>query len=116
MGRRTSRGGRSRQASVASDNFDSDGGQGDTEEFEMEGPGRRRRRSGAGPLAHPKASQRVKSCNMDKVVECDSPKNIVLNRSRSVPALGENSPAVRKMPLLSLDAFLGESVPFCPFT
>lgn len=110
--RRTSRGGRSRQASVASDNLDSDGGQGDTEELSVS----RRRRSGAGPVTRQKASHRVKSCNMDKVVECDSPKHTDLNRSRSVPVLGENSPAVRKMPMLSLDAFLGESVPFCPFT
>lgn len=122
--RRTSRGhgpgSRSSSVLAEAEQVDSDGGQGDTEEphgMEMAAARRRRRSSGTGPLAQPKAAQRVRSCNGDCFAE-EISKN-AMSRSRSMPCPDApdedtNNAMPRRMPpvveLVSLQDFLGESV------
>lgn len=106
--RRKSRDSRSTLGCSGPDCEDSDGEHADTEdlcEMEMPSSRRRRRSSGMKPLGQPRAALRVKSCDMDSAAECDGDKNIA-SRSRSVPP---------PMELQSLDAFLGQSVPYFPF-
>lgn len=98
--RRTSRGSRSRQPSVAED-VDSDGTQGDTEEahgrVDVPAGGRSRRRSW-------QQSRGISQSAPSVDTEGDSKKQ--MNRSRSMPPVKE---------LQSLQNFLGETVPMFPF-
>lgn len=101
--RRTSRGSRSRQPSVASvaEDVDSDGTQGDTEEahgrVDVPAGGRSRRRSWQQSRG---VSQRAPS------VDSEGDRKKQMNRSRSMPPVKE---------LQSLQNFLGETVPMFPF-
>lgn len=101
--RRTSRGSRSRQPSVASvaEDVDSDGTQGDTEEahgvVDVPAGGRSRRRSWQQSRG---VSQRAPSA------DSEGDKKKQMTRSRSMPPVKE---------MQSLQNFLGETVPMFPF-